>query len=60
MGFLLLGPEEIQDLVGMAEAIEAVEKGYAGGHENPVINAPRRRGGFPAGGPGRKFSRRGP
>ncbi|MBT5051028.1 MAG: ornithine cyclodeaminase family protein [Rhodospirillaceae bacterium] len=49
MGFLLLGPEEIQDLVSMAEAIDAVEKGYAGGHEYPVINAPRRRVHSPAG-----------
>jgi len=49
MGFLLLKPDEIQDLVGMAECIEAVEKGYAGGHAFPVINAPRRRVHSPAG-----------
>jgi len=49
MGFLLLRPEEIQDLVSMAEAIEAVEKGYSGGHRYPVINAPRRRVHSPAG-----------
>ncbi len=49
MTYLLLHPEEIQDLVSMAEAIEAIEKGYAGGHEFPVINAPRRRVHSPAG-----------
>lgn len=49
MGFLLLKPEEIQDLVDMAEAIDAVEKGYAGAHRFPVINAPRRRVHSPAG-----------
>jgi ornithine cyclodeaminase/alanine dehydrogenase-like protein (mu-crystallin family) len=49
MGFLLLRPEEIQDLVDMADAIDAVEKGYAGAHEFPVINAPRRRVHSPAG-----------
>lgn len=43
MAFLLLKPDEIQDLVSMREAIDAVEKGYAGAHEFPVINAPRRR-----------------
>ena len=49
MGFLLLKPDEIQDLVTMREAIDAVEKGYAGAHEFPVINAPRRRVHSPAG-----------
>jgi len=49
MGFLLLRPEEIQDLVEMSEAIEAVEKGYVSGHRNPVVNAPRRRVHSPAG-----------
>jgi ornithine cyclodeaminase/alanine dehydrogenase-like protein (mu-crystallin family) len=43
MGVLLLMPEEIQDLVTMKEAIDAVELGYQGGSEFPVINAPRRR-----------------
>lgn len=33
----------------MKEAIDAVEKGYAGGYEFPVINAPRRRVHSPAG-----------
>jgi alanine dehydrogenase len=49
MGFLLLKPDEIQDLVDMREAIEAVELGYADGHKFPVINAPRRRVHSPAG-----------
>ena len=49
MGFLLLKPEEIQDLVQMDEAIEAVEKGYAGGRKYPFMNAPRRRVHSPSG-----------
>jgi ornithine cyclodeaminase/alanine dehydrogenase-like protein (mu-crystallin family) len=49
MGFLLIKPDELQDLVDMKEAIDAVEMGYAGGHEFPVINAPRRRVHSPAG-----------
>jgi ornithine cyclodeaminase/alanine dehydrogenase-like protein (mu-crystallin family) len=49
MGFLLLKPDEIQDLVTMADCIEAVEKGYTGAHNFPVINAPRRRVHSPAG-----------
>jgi ornithine cyclodeaminase len=49
MGFLLLKPDEIQDLLGMAECIEAVEKAYAGASAFPVINAPRRRVHSPAG-----------
>ena len=49
MGFLLLKPDEIQDLVTMREAIDAVEKGYAGAQEFPVINAPRRRVHSPSG-----------
>ncbi len=49
MGFLLLKPDEIQDLVEMREAIDVVEKGYADGHRFPVINAPRRRVHSPAG-----------
>jgi alanine dehydrogenase len=49
MGFLLLKPDEIQDLVSMADCIEAIEKGYAEGHKFPVINAPRRRVHSPAG-----------
>ena len=43
MGFLLLKPEDLDGLVSMRDAINAVEKGYGGGHEFPVINAPRRR-----------------
>ncbi len=43
MSFLLIKPEEIQDLVSMAECIDAVEKGYVGAYHYPVINAPRRR-----------------
>lgn len=49
MTFLLLGPEDVQDLVSMDEAISAVEIGYAGGHAFPVINAPRRRVHAPSG-----------
>jgi alanine dehydrogenase len=43
MRVLRLKPEDIQDLVSMKEAIDAVELGYKGGSEFPVINAPRRR-----------------
>ncbi len=43
MSFLLIKPEEIQDLVSMAECIDAVEMGYVGAYRYPVINAPRRR-----------------
>ena len=49
MSFLLLKPEEIQDLIDMQEAIDAVEKGYVGAYQYPVINAPRRRVHSPAG-----------
>lgn len=49
MSFLLIKPEEIQDLVSMAECIDAVEKGYVGAYRYPVINAPRRRVHSPAG-----------
>lgn len=49
MGFLLLKPEDLDGLVSMRDAINAVEKGYGGGHDFPVINAPRRRVHSPAG-----------
>ena len=49
MGFLLIRPDEMQDLVEMRDAVDAVELGYAGGHEYPVMNAPRRRVHSPAG-----------
>lgn len=49
MGFLLLKPDELMGLVSMKDAIDAVEKGYAGGQKFPVINAPRRRVHSPAG-----------
>ena len=47
--FLLLKPDDIQDLVSMDEAIDAVEQGYIDGMNFPVINAPRRRVHSPAG-----------
>ena len=40
---LILKPDELQGLVGMKEAIDAVEQGYRESTEFPVINAPRRR-----------------
>ncbi len=49
MGVLLLGPDDLQGLVGMKEAIDAIELGYRESTEFPVINAPRRRVHSPAG-----------
>ena len=46
---LILKPDELQELVGMKEAIDAVEQGYRESTEFPVINAPRRRVHSPAG-----------
>ncbi|MFM2130200.1 MAG: hypothetical protein RL477_1746 [Pseudomonadota bacterium] len=43
MGYLLLHPQDLDGLVTMADAIDAIEKAYAGAAEFPVINAPRRR-----------------
>lgn len=43
MGYLLLHPEDLDGLVTMADAVDAIEKAYAGAAEFPVINAPRRR-----------------
>ena len=40
---LFLGPADVKDMIGMAEAIDLVETGYAGAAEYPIINAPRRR-----------------
>lgn len=49
MGFLLLKPGDLDGLVSMKDAIDAVETGYLDGHRHPVINAPRRRVHSPAG-----------
>lgn len=49
MEFLLLKPEDLDGLVSMRDAINAVEKGYAGAQAFPVINAPRRRVHSPVG-----------
>ena len=43
MGVLLLKPDDLQGLVSMKEAIDAVEQGYRESTNFPVINAPRRR-----------------
>lgn len=43
MGYLLLHPEDLDGLVSMADAVDAIEKAYAGAAAFPVINAPRRR-----------------
>ncbi len=43
MGVLILRPDELQGLVSMREAIDAIEQGYREAAEFPVINAPRRR-----------------
>ncbi|MEC7463710.1 MAG: hypothetical protein VX809_03800 [Pseudomonadota bacterium] len=49
MGVLILKPRELQGLVSMREAIDAVEQGYRESTEYPVINGPRRRVHSPAG-----------
>ena len=49
MSVLLLKPDDLQGLVGMKEAIDAIEQGYRESTEYPVINAPRRRVHSPAG-----------
>jgi ornithine cyclodeaminase len=40
---LILRPDELQGLVGMKDAIDAIELAYKESTEFPVINAPRRR-----------------
>ncbi len=42
-GYLLLHPEDLEGLLSMAEAIDAVEKAYGEVATWPMINAPRRR-----------------
>ena len=49
MGVLLLKPSDLQGLVSMKDAIDAVEQGYRESTEYPVINGPRRRVHSPAG-----------
>ena len=49
MSVLLLRPHELQGLVSMKDAIDAIEQGYREANEFPVINAPRRRVHSPAG-----------
>ena len=49
MGVLLLRPDELQGLVTMRDAIDAIEQGYREANDYPVINAPRRRVHSPAG-----------
>ena len=49
MGVLILKPDDLQGLVSMKEALDAVEQGYRGSTEYPVINGPRRRVHSPAG-----------
>jgi alanine dehydrogenase len=46
---LILKPDDLQGLVGMKDAIDAIEQGYRESTEFPVINAPRRRVHSPAG-----------
>jgi ornithine cyclodeaminase/alanine dehydrogenase-like protein (mu-crystallin family) len=43
MSYLLLHPQDLDGLVTMADAIDAIERAYAGAAEFPIINAPRRR-----------------
>ncbi len=49
MGVLILRPDELQGLVSMRDAIDAIEQGYREAAEFPVINAPRRRVHSPSG-----------
>ena len=49
MSLLLLRPHELQGLMTMKDAIDAVEQGYREAHDYPVINAPRRRVHAPSG-----------
>ncbi len=49
MAVLILRPEELQGLVSMRDAIDAIEQGYREAAAFPVINAPRRRVHSPAG-----------
>lgn len=49
MGFLLLRPQDLRDLMSMKEAIDLVELSYRQIMDFPVINAPRRRVHSPAG-----------
>ena len=49
MTILLLKPADLQGLVSMKDAIDAIEQGYKESTEFPVINAPRRRVHSPAG-----------
>ncbi len=45
----LVGPKEVSGIVSMAEAIDAVRKGFLEWGEDPQINAPRRRVHLPTG-----------
>jgi ornithine cyclodeaminase len=40
---LFLGPSDVKDVITMKEAVDLVDKGYAGAAKFPIINAPRRR-----------------
>jgi len=46
---LLIQPQEIKGIVGMAAAVEAVRAGFREWGENPQLNAPRRRIHIPTG-----------
>jgi ornithine cyclodeaminase/alanine dehydrogenase-like protein (mu-crystallin family) len=43
LGLLLLRPQDITDVIDMAQAIDLVEQGYREAQGFPIINAPRRR-----------------
>ena len=45
----LVGPKEVRGIVTMAEAIDAVRKGFLEWGKDPQINAPRRRVHLPTG-----------
>jgi ornithine cyclodeaminase len=43
LGLLLLRPQDITDVIDIAQAIDLVEQGYREAQGYPIINAPRRR-----------------
>lgn len=49
MSYLLLHPEDLEDLLTMEDAVQAVDLAYGGAAEFPVIAAPRRRVHAPSG-----------
>ena len=49
MSYLLIHPEDLENLLTMEDAVQAVDLAYGGATKFPVIAAPRRRVHSPAG-----------